>query len=43
VDGSRIYWTDSGNGTINEANLDGSQPHILFGSQDGPAGITGGS
>jgi Low-density lipoprotein receptor repeat class B len=29
VDGSHVYWTDFNSGTINEANLDGSNPQIV--------------
>ena len=40
VDGTRIYWTNAGDGTVNEANIVGPQPHTLFGGQDGPSSIT---
>ena len=29
VDASHLYWTNFGNATIDEANLDGSNPHVI--------------
>jgi hypothetical protein len=44
VDGSHIYWTNTpngqlGSGTINGANLDGSNPQTLITGQNGPVGV----
>jgi hypothetical protein len=37
VDSRHLYWTS--NGTIEEANLDGSNPHTIITGQNNPAGV----
>ncbi len=44
LDSSRLYWSDAagdipGNGTIWEANLDGSNPQVIITGQNGPRGV----
>ncbi len=34
-----IYWADSGGDTINQANLDGTNPHTLISDQNGPYAV----
>jgi hypothetical protein len=39
IDGSHIYWSDGGAGTISEASLDGSNPKTLVTGQNAPWGM----
>jgi hypothetical protein len=39
VDGSHLYWTTGGRGTIEEANLDGTSPQTIITDQSGPNGV----
>jgi sugar lactone lactonase YvrE len=42
VDPTHLYWANSGSGadgTINQANLDGTSPRVLVGGQNPPAGV----
>ena len=39
VSSGSVYWANPNGGTVNEANLDGSNPHALFANQNGPFGV----
>jgi hypothetical protein len=42
VDPTHLYWANSGSGadgTVNQANLDGTSPGVLVGGQNPPAGV----
>jgi hypothetical protein len=44
ADASHVYWADegdetAGNGTISEANPDGSSPHAIVTGQTTPTGV----
>ena len=38
VGSSHIYWTDYFTGTVNEADLDGTNPHTIITGQNSPSG-----
>jgi hypothetical protein len=40
VDSSHLYWTNQGDGTVDDAHLDGSGVTTLVTGQNGPAGVT---
>jgi hypothetical protein len=37
--GPHLYWTDFAAGTVMEANLDGSNPHVIVSGQNEPDGV----
>ena len=39
VDSTSVYWANPNGGTVNQANLDGSNPHALFANQGAPYGV----
>jgi hypothetical protein len=39
VDPSHLYWTNQGDGTIWQANLDGTNPKAFATGQDDPWGV----
>jgi hypothetical protein len=39
VSSNHLYWTDQIAGTIVEASLDGSNPHVIAPGQSGPFGV----
>jgi hypothetical protein len=40
VDSSHLYWTNQGDGTVDDAHLDGTGVTTLVTGQNGPAGVT---
>jgi len=39
VDASHLYWASIGDGTVNQATLDGSSPHTIVTGQNSPSGV----
>jgi hypothetical protein len=39
VESASLYWANPNGGTVNEANIDGSNPHALFANQNGSFGV----
>ena len=39
VDSSHLYWADDPDGTIGQANLNGSGAHTIVSGQDAPFGL----
>jgi hypothetical protein len=40
VDSSHLHWTNQGDGTVDDAHLDGTGVTTLVTGQNGPAGVT---
>ena len=36
---THLYWVNPNGGTVNQADLDGTNPHALLTGQDGPFGV----
>jgi hypothetical protein len=37
VDASHLFWASIGDGTVNQASLDGSSPHAIVTGQNSPS------